>query len=280
MSGSELARLLDGGPRLTVGMITADLASLGGEIGLLESGGVEMVHVDVADGVFCPLFTVGPPVVKAIRTPILKDVHLMIDDPLEKVEAFVGAGADMITFHVEGARQPHRVLQVLRDATNVNDPARGIIRGVGINPSTPLEVLEPLLDGVSPGALAVGVEMLVPLAGEAPLPDGAGGRRQRGERRARDERVAHCCDGARADEGHVGKGDQEALGAGRGAHRAGEARAHALGGALAHRLRSDTALWCVDIALASGAAALAWGQRVSARTDAAGAATERVASRS
>jgi ribulose-phosphate 3-epimerase len=148
MAGTELGRLLAGGPRLTVGMITADLANLGAEIGVLETGGVAMVHIDVADGVFCPLFTVGPPVVKAIRTPILKDVHLMIDDPLEKVDAFVAAGADMVTFHVEGTRQPHRVLQVLGDATNANDPARGIIRGVGINPSTPIEALEPLLDEV------------------------------------------------------------------------------------------------------------------------------------
>ena len=148
MTGTELGRFLGGGTRLTVGMITADLANLGSEIGVLEAGGVEMVHIDVADGVFCPMFTVGPPVVKAIQTPILKDVHLMIDSPLDKVGAFVAAGADMITFHVESTRQPHRVLQVLRDATNANDPARGIIRGVGINPSTPLEALEPLLDEV------------------------------------------------------------------------------------------------------------------------------------
>jgi ribulose-phosphate 3-epimerase len=148
MAGSELERLLDGGPRLTVGMVTADLASLGLEIGVLEAAGVEMVHVDVGDGVFCPLFTVGPPIVKALRTPILKDIHLMIDDPLDKVDAFVAAGADMVTFHVESARQPHRVLQVLGGAANANDPARGIIRGVAVNPSTPLEAIEPLLDEV------------------------------------------------------------------------------------------------------------------------------------
>lgn len=148
MGGDTLARLLDGGPRLTVGILTADLAELGREVALLEAGGVEMVHIDVADGVFSPLFTVGPPFVKAIRTPILKDAHLMIDDPLSKVEAFVAAGADMVTFHVEGAAQPHRVLQVLGAATNVNDPARGIVRGIGLNPSTPLEVVEPLLDEV------------------------------------------------------------------------------------------------------------------------------------
>jgi ribulose-phosphate 3-epimerase len=54
----------------------------------------------------------------------------------------------MITFHVEGARQPHRVLQVLASAVNANDPERGVIRGVAVNPSTPLEVLEPLLGDV------------------------------------------------------------------------------------------------------------------------------------
>ena len=70
----------------------------------------------------------------------------MIEDPLAKVDAFVAAGADMITFHVEGARQPHRVLQALGRAANANDPDRGVIRGVGVNPSTPLTVVEPLLD--------------------------------------------------------------------------------------------------------------------------------------
>ena len=108
--------------------------------------GAELVHVDVMDGVFCPRSRWEPPVVKAIRTPLLKDVHLMIDDPLTKVAELVQAGADMITFHLEGARQPHRVLQELAGATNVNDPARGLIRGVGLNPSTPIEAIEPLLD--------------------------------------------------------------------------------------------------------------------------------------
>ena len=111
------------------------------------------------DGVFCPMFTVGAPVVAAMPTPLIKDVHLMIDDPLDKVDAFVAAGADIITFHVEGARQPHRVLQPLGGAENANDPARGIIRGVALNPSTPSSAIEPLLDdleyvlilGINPG---------------------------------------------------------------------------------------------------------------------------------
>jgi ribulose-phosphate 3-epimerase len=153
MTGSDgtvaaplLQQLLRGGPRLTVGMLTADLLHLGDELRLLEATGVELVHVDVMDGVFCPMLTVGPPVIKALRTPLIRDAHLMIDDPLAKLDQFVAAGADMITFHVEGARQPHRVLQALGRMTNANEPARGIVRGVGLNPSTSLSVVEPLLD--------------------------------------------------------------------------------------------------------------------------------------
>jgi len=70
----------------------------------------------------------------------------MIQDPLERVAAFVEAGADMITFQVESAPNPLRVLQVLGDAANANDPSHGIVRGLAVSPGTPLEVLEPLLD--------------------------------------------------------------------------------------------------------------------------------------
>jgi ribulose-phosphate 3-epimerase len=146
VTGPLLQQLLDGGPRLTVGMLTADLLHLGDELGVLESTGVELVHIDVMDGVFCPMLTVGPAVIKALRSPLIRDAHLMIDDPLSKIDQFVAAGADMITFHIEGARQPHRVLQAVGRATNLNDPGRGIVRGVGLNPSTPLEAVEPLLD--------------------------------------------------------------------------------------------------------------------------------------
>ena len=127
-------------------MLTADLLQLGREMDVLAGTGIELVHIDVMDGVFCPQITVGPPVVRAIRTPLIKDVHLMIDDPLTKVDAFVAAGADMVTFHLAGALQPHRVLRVLKDAANANDAGRGLIRGVGLNPSTPVDAVEPLLD--------------------------------------------------------------------------------------------------------------------------------------
>ncbi len=81
-----------------------------------------------------------------MRTPMLKDVHLMVDDPLGKVAAFVAAGADLVTFHLEGAGQPRRVLTSLAGAVNVNDAGRGVLRGVALTPSTPVVALEPLLD--------------------------------------------------------------------------------------------------------------------------------------
>ena len=139
-------RLLTGGPHLSVGMLTADLLALGHEMEVLAATGIDLVHIDVMDGVFCPMITVGPPIVRALRGPLRLDAHLMIDDPLTKLDAFVAAGADMVTFHLEGASQPHRVLQALGKAVNAVDPARGIVRGVGINPSTPVDGLEPLLD--------------------------------------------------------------------------------------------------------------------------------------
>ena len=135
---TTVRQLLDGGPTVSVGMMTADLLRLGDELALLEQVGATVVHVDVMDGVFCPQFTVGPPIVKAIPDSFIKDCHLMIDEPLEKVQSFVAAGAGIITFHVESTRHPHRVLQSLAGS--------GVIRGVALNPGTPLEVLEPLID--------------------------------------------------------------------------------------------------------------------------------------
>ena len=76
-------------PTISVGMLTADLLSLGSELATLERTDVELLHVDVMDGCFCPMMTVGPPLIKAMKTSLLKDVHLMIQEPLEKVEDYV-----------------------------------------------------------------------------------------------------------------------------------------------------------------------------------------------
>src|SRR3954471_7761231 len=109
-------------------MITADLANLARDIAVREGRGVGVVHFDVMDGCFCPATTIGPPVVAAVETSMLKDVHLMIEAPLHKVADHVKAGADIVTVHLESDRYVRRVLVELGSMENANDPARGIVR--------------------------------------------------------------------------------------------------------------------------------------------------------
>ena len=135
---TDVRRMLRRGPNVSVGMLTADLLRLGEELAAIGDAGVELVHVDVMDGVFCPQTTVGPPIVRAIPESFVKDVHLMIDEPLEKVADYVAAGAGIISFHVESTKHPHRVLQSLAGT--------GVVRGVALNPGTPLGTVGPLLD--------------------------------------------------------------------------------------------------------------------------------------
>lgn len=149
MSGASAFEILrSAAPTVSVGMATADLSRLGEELAAIETAGVKVLHFDVMDGRFCPMMTFGPPLVKAARTAMLKDVHLMIEEPLGQLDVFAAAGADVITIHVESTRHPHRALQAIGNLPNANDPARGIVRGIGLNPGTPLEALDPLLDEV------------------------------------------------------------------------------------------------------------------------------------
>jgi ribulose-phosphate 3-epimerase len=143
-----LARLRSLCPTVSVGTLTADLMNLGAELELLERAGVGIVHVDVMDGCFCPQMTVGPAYVKGLRTPLLKDVHLMIREPLDKLDAYAAAGADILTVHVEAAVHIHRVLQRMGSLENGNRPGEGIVRGLALDPGTPLQWLEPLLDEI------------------------------------------------------------------------------------------------------------------------------------
>lgn len=97
------------------------------------------------DGCFCPQLTVGPPVIGALHTELRKDVHLMIEDPLPKVAAYVEAGADVVTFHVEATRHLHRVLQALGSMRGPRGKSSIITRGIALNPGTPVSAVEPLL---------------------------------------------------------------------------------------------------------------------------------------
>jgi ribulose-phosphate 3-epimerase len=145
---SFVAELRQAAPLLSVGILTADLMSLGSELALLQEAGVRFVHFDVMDGCYCPMLTVGPGFIKAVRTPLLKDVHLLIDDPLPKLDDFVAAGADLITVHIGSCRHIHRVLQRLGEMVSVNPPNRGILRGIALDPDVPLEAVAPLVDEV------------------------------------------------------------------------------------------------------------------------------------
>jgi ribulose-phosphate 3-epimerase len=135
---TSVVELIDPGPSLSVGVLTADLLRLGEELEALDAAGIELAHVDVMDGVFCPQLTFGLPLVRALPDRFVRDVHLMVDEPLDKVHAYVDAGADVLTFHIESTRHPHRLLQSLAGS--------GVLRGVALNPGTPLTALEPLLD--------------------------------------------------------------------------------------------------------------------------------------
>ncbi len=147
--GTTLARLRSLCPTLSVGILSADLMRLGAELARLEAVGAGMIHVDVMDGCFCPRVTVGDIYVQGLRTSLLKDVHLMVQEPLDKLAHYVEAGADIITVHVEAAVHIHRVLQRLGDMQHSAGPERGVVRGLALNPGTPLEWLtEPLLDEV------------------------------------------------------------------------------------------------------------------------------------
>jgi ribulose-phosphate 3-epimerase len=148
-TATSLARLRSLCPTVTAGILAADLMKLRSELELLERAGVGVVHFDIMDGRFCPQLTVGPAFVKGLRTPLLKDVHLMIHEPLDKLADYAAAGADIITVHVESSVHIHRVLQRIGGLQNAAGAERGIVRGLALNPGTPLEWLTaPLLEQV------------------------------------------------------------------------------------------------------------------------------------
>ena len=126
-------------PKIVPSVLSADFAHLADQVAEAVDAGATTVHIDVMDGRFVPNLTIGLPVVEALRkaTTARLDVHLMIEDPGAWVDRFAGAGADVLSIHVEATRHLHRAVSRIREL--------GVETGVAVNPATPLEALDEVL---------------------------------------------------------------------------------------------------------------------------------------
>lgn len=127
---------------LAPSILSADFSRLGEQANAALEGGATLLHIDVMDGHFVPNITIGPPVVASLRksVDVPLDVHLMIEKPDHYIPAFVDAGADWISVHQEASVHLHRTLELIR--------TRGAKPGVVINPATPVQALNDVLDMV------------------------------------------------------------------------------------------------------------------------------------
>lgn len=125
--------------RVAASLMCADLTRLGEEVKALEEAGVDLLHVDAADGHFVPNLLLGPDTVAAIRplTRLPIEVHLMVSQPRSLLTAFVQAGSNVIIFHAEAAEAPKEVAQMIH--------AAGAAAGLALNPRTPVKRLSPVL---------------------------------------------------------------------------------------------------------------------------------------
>lgn len=128
--------------KIAPSILASDFSKLGEEISRVERAGADMIHLDVMDGHFVPNITIGPPVIKSLRkvTGLPFDVHLMIEEPDRYIKDFAEAGANIISVHVENNPHLHRTIELIRDC--------GTRPSVVLNPATPLNVLDAVLENV------------------------------------------------------------------------------------------------------------------------------------